>query len=157
MKNRISLAATFVFAGLTLSQISAQQSNVRLAKANTISYSKHTDLPNFIDLSGQTIKEENFVNWAVYSLNLPTTSTFKPYSVEKDELGFTHTRHQQFINDVPVEGTMIITHSKNNELKSVNGDYYQNFNANLAPSINEERRTVFFKGRAAPIFIRKQN
>ena len=143
MKNRISLAATFVFAGLTLSQISAQQSNVRLAKANTISYSKHTDLPNFIDLSGQTIKEENFVNWAVYSLNLPTTSTFKPYSVEKDELGFTHTRHQQFINDVPVEGTMIITHSKNNELKSVNGDYYQNFNANLAPSINEESALKF--------------
>jgi len=138
MNKKITLVILFVFASALIAQIVAQNNQVRLANANAVTYSKYTNLPNFIKLGSQELKEENFVNWAVYALNVPNTSTFKSYSVEKDELGYTHTRHQQYINGIPVEGSMVITHSMGALIKMINGDYYQNFNSNLSASLTEQ-------------------
>ncbi len=138
MSKKTTLVTLLAFASVLISQTFAQQNSVRLANANAVAYSKFTNLPNFIKITGQELKEENFVNWAVYALNVPNTSTFKPYSVEKDELGYTHTRHQQYINDIPVEGSMLITHSVGSQIKMLNGDYFQNFNSNLSASLTEQ-------------------
>lgn len=63
----------------------------------------------------------------------------KPYNVENDNLGFTHTRYKQYVNDIPVQGTMVITHEKNGVIVSVNGDYFVNFQSTYArgASLNE--------------------
>ena len=135
MRSKISLIA---IAGLVITQSFAQQNNVRLADAKAIAYHKTTNLPKFIKLDKQVVKQENFVNWAVYALNVPSNSTFKSYDVTKDELGYTHTRHKQYINDIPVEGSMLISHSKDAQITMVNGDYYQNFNSNLTASLTEQ-------------------
>jgi Zn-dependent metalloprotease len=120
-------------------QLDAQQNNIRSANATILSYSKITNLPNFVNLKEQSVKEENFAGWAAYSLNIPNTSTFKPYTVEQDKLGYTHTRYKQYINDIPVESSMLITHSINGEIKTFNGDYYRNFSADLSASLNEDK------------------
>jgi len=142
MSKKTTIIAWITFAAFTslgLSQAFAQGEEVRLAGAQVIGKSAYTSLPNFIKLnSQQQFKDENFVNWAVYALNVPNSSTFKPYSVEKDKLGYTHTRHKQYINGIPVEGTMVISHSKEGHVTMVNGDYYQNFSANLSASLTEQ-------------------
>src|ERR1700752_3735871 len=143
MRSKITFFSALACLALNAPQMMAQQNNLRLAKANVIGYSKITNLPNFINVEGQQLKEENFINWAVYSLNVPGTSTFKPYSVEKDELGYTHTRHKQYINNIPVEGSMLISHSLGAEVKTVNGDYYQNFSANTSASLSEANALQF--------------
>jgi Zn-dependent metalloprotease len=143
MRSKITFFSALACLALNAPEMVAQQSNVRLAKANVVAYSKITNLPNFINLEGQQLKEENFVNWAVYSLNVPSTSTFKPYSVEKDGLGYTHTRHKQYINNIPIEGSMLISHSLGAEVKTVNGDYYQNFSANTSASLSEANALQF--------------
>ncbi|MEO8762456.1 MAG: M4 family metallopeptidase [Bacteroidia bacterium] len=138
--NNTSILKSLALAGVLAigsQQINAQE-QVRLAGAKVVSYQRDTKLPNFIRFSDeQNITSENFVDWAIYAFNLPSTSTLKPYSVEKDELGFTHTRYKEYANGFPVEGSMVITHSKNGKIKTVNGDYYQTLNSSYSASLSE--------------------
>ena len=140
MKNNIHLLlglASACFSGLGL-QTSFAQEPTRLTGTKVVSYQLETNLPNFIRFNEeQTITQEKFVDWAVYALNLPSTSTLKAYSVEKDELGYTHTRYQQYANGFPIEGTQLITHNLNGRLRSVNGEYVQNMNASFSASLSE--------------------
>ncbi|MEH7526735.1 PepSY domain-containing protein, partial [Bacillus sp. JJ1503] len=51
----------------------------------------------------------------------------KVKGVQKDELGMTHVRFQQSVNEVNIEGSELIVHfNENNEVVSVNGRIYQN-------------------------------
>lgn len=105
----------------------AQQSN-RLAGTIVLSENQETHLPGFIEFQkGNQINQSEFANWSGTALNLPIHSTLQAYSVEKDELGFTHTRYRQYVNGVPVQGTMVITHAKDGVVEAVNGDYFVNF------------------------------
>ena len=135
----IAWAAIAAFAGFGLSQSFAQGNEVRLSGSQVVDKSGITNLPCFIKLNPQQeLKQENFVNWALYAFNVPSNSTFKPYKVDKDKLGYTHTRHQQYINGIPVEGTQVISHEKDGKITMVNGDYYQNFSSNLTASLSEQ-------------------
>lgn len=114
----------FLFAGTSLF---AQQSN-RLAGTTVLAENQETHLPGFIEFNkGSQIKQSDFANWSGTALNLPIHASFQAYSVETDDLGFTHTRYRQYVNGVPVHGTMVITHAKNGVIESVNGDYFTNF------------------------------
>ncbi len=138
--NNTTILKSLAVAGILsigIQQLSAQE-QVRLAGAKAISYQRDTKLPNFVRFSqDENITAENFVDWAMYSFNLPSTATLKPYSVEKDELGFTHTRYKEYVNGFLVEGSMVITHSKDGKLKTVNGDYYQAMNSSYSASLSE--------------------
>lgn len=103
----------------------AQQTQ-RLAGTQVLAENKETHLPGFIQFNpGNEIRPEQFATWAGTALNLPISSTLKAYNTEKDPQGFIHTRYKQYVNDVPVEGTMVITHAVNGTIESVNGDYYK--------------------------------
>jgi len=117
------------------------QGGSRLGNAQIIAKSDITGLPNFVKIKG-SLAPENFVNWAVYSFGLPANSTFKAYSVTHDGLGFTHTLHKQYVNDIPVEGSMLISHSKNGNVLMANGDYYCAF-AQTAASLSEGEALAF--------------
>jgi Zn-dependent metalloprotease len=51
-------------------------------------------------------------------------AVFKPLSVKKDDLGFTHFRMRQYMGDVPVYGGEIILHAKEDVFDFLNGKYY---------------------------------
>ncbi|HET6226795.1 MAG TPA: M4 family metallopeptidase [Bacteroidia bacterium] len=123
----VSVGICALLFGTTL--LKAQQTN-RLAGTNLLAINEQTQLPAFIDFqAGKEIHQSEFNSWAGTALNLPINSTFKAYSIEQDKLGFIHTRYKQYVNDVPVQGTMVITHEKNGVIESVNGDYFINFQA----------------------------
>jgi len=128
------------------------QNGQRLGGATVVDHSSVTNLPNFIKLDPQQqMRQENFVDWAVYAFNIPANSTFKPYKVESDELGYTHTRHQQYYNGYPVEASQVISHLRDGKITMVNGDYYENFSANTSASLTEENalKSVLKKVNAA--------
>jgi Zn-dependent metalloprotease len=135
----IALATFAAITGFGLSQAFAQGNELRLAGAFVADKSAYTNLPNFIKFGiGQEVKPENLVNWAVYAFNVQNNSTFKPYETFNDELGYTHTRYRQYVDNYPVEGSQIISHAKDGVVKMVNGDYYQNFSSNMTAWITEQ-------------------
>ncbi len=114
--------------------LSAQQSQ-RLAGTQVLAENQETHLPGFIQFNpGNEIRPEQFSSWVGTALNLPISSTLQPYNTETDPQGFTHTRYKQYVNGVPVEGTMIITHAVNGTIESVNGDYFTDFQTGYSKS-----------------------
>ncbi len=136
MGNTTKTIATLALA--TLAGLAIAQDGQRLAGATVVDNSGVTNLPNFIKLDdAKQIRQENFVDWALYSFNIPANSTFKPYQVKTDELGYTHTRHQQYYNGYPVEASQVISHMRDGKVTMVNGDYYVNFSSNTSASLTE--------------------
>ncbi|MGZ4058435.1 MAG: M4 family metallopeptidase, partial [Bacteroidia bacterium] len=142
MNPTITKITGFAFASLVCfgtSSMFAQQTKLNLGAATVVSTSTNTNLPNFIKLSpGQIVTNNDFPSWAIDALGLSNTVTFKPYDVQNDNLGETHTRYKEYINNIPVDGSMLITHSKGGRIEMVNGDYFANFNAPASPAISEE-------------------
>lgn len=109
------------------------QDGGRLGGATVVSNSGLTNLPYFIRMNAaQQIRQDGFADWAVYALNIPSASTFQAYKTEHDELGYTHTRYQQYMNGYPVEATTIIAHAIGGTVTMVNGDYFQQFSPSAA-------------------------
>ena len=71
-------------------------------------------------------------------LSLPKTHGFKEVKKVEDLHNTKHIRHQQIYNGIPVEGRVFITHYKNGNLKSANGNYEQNIEANTRPSLSKK-------------------
>lgn len=60
---------------------------------------------------------------------------FAVLSTEKDDLGMTHVRMRQQVNNIPVYGTEVIIHGKNLNFDFLNGTYYPTIeNVNTIPS-----------------------
>lgn len=119
--------------------VSAQNGNFNLNDVSIVSYNSYTKLPQTIKFkSSNPIAEGEFKQWFAKAFNLPSSISFESYETFKDEIGFSHTRYKQYINHVPVEGSMIITHSKDNVLSSVNGDYYLDVKQSPGASLNEK-------------------
>lgn len=128
MGNTTKTMAAIVCAALAFGTMA--QDGGRLAGATVVSRSGLTNLPYFIKLNpSQQMRQDAFTDWAVYSFDVPSTSTFKAYKTENDELGYTHTRYQQYVNGYPVEGTQVIAHALGGKVTMVNGDYFQQFSA----------------------------
>jgi bacillolysin len=133
---KISALALTCLAG---SGLYAQNLKTRIEHAAIAGYSEETKLPNFIRFNpGQEIDETQIPFWAGASLNISKSLQLVAYKTETDELGMTHTRYREYFNNIPVEGTMVITHSKNGRVISVNGDYIQQAEALTAPVLSEK-------------------
>jgi len=133
---------TFSFLAIFASGHLFAQDGSRLGNAQIVAKSDITGLPNFVKIK-TSLAPENFVSWAVYSFGLPANSTFKAYESTNDDMGFTHTRHKQYVNDIPVEGSMLISHSKNGKVLMANGDYYTAFSAQSIPSLTEAEALTY--------------
>ena len=135
MKKSITFFASLIF----LSLGSQAQDGTRLSGTQIMDHNAYTNLPNFIKMEeGKGIEPGNFVQWAVFSLGLPASSTLKPYNTFSDELGYIHTRYRQYEKGYPVEGSMVISHERNGVIKMMNGDYYQNFSSTASPALDEK-------------------
>lgn len=73
------------------------------------------------DLESQRITDENVVNMFNQWFNINNQSTFKKTRDYTDDLGIRHQNFKQFYNGLPVDGYLIIVHSKNGTVRSVNG------------------------------------
>lgn len=67
----------------------------------------------------------NFQDWQAVSRKISGNSlntTWKVFTTIKDELGQIHYRAQQYYKGVPLENGMIVVHTLNNQILSINGE-----------------------------------
>src|ERR1051326_5062213 len=114
-----------LFLATTLCCISfSADAQSRLSDAAITNYSKLTGLPDFFRFYPcHKLTAEQLNDWARYSLDLDGAVSFKAYSTEPDQLGFVHVRFRQYLNEYPIENSMLIAHVKNGNIVSLNGDY----------------------------------
>lgn len=97
---------------------------------STVAYSQKSEkyigdqaFQKTINLSGFHTSEKAIKEFSkLYSLN--DLNSFIPKKATSDEAGFTHQRFQQYFNGVKVEFGTLITHMKDGNVISVNGELY---------------------------------
>lgn len=90
------------------------------------------------NLEKQKLNKENTVKNFNSFFNINEYHSFQQISERTDELGFTHTNYQQFYKGFPVENFMIMLHSKNGLVTSVNGRIAEFENTTVQISISEQ-------------------
>jgi Zn-dependent metalloprotease/chitodextrinase len=74
-------------------------------------------------------------------LNSSKSDEFKTIRSEKDQIGFTHERFQQYYKGIKVENGTYIVHSRNNVIESLNGEYKLIKDISVSPSLTIDEAT----------------
>lgn len=103
-----------------------------------------TDLPLSVTFE-QTkhLSENQFSNWLKQDFLQNENVSIVPFKTEFDPLGYTHTKYYQYYKGYKMDGVVIITHHKNNEVISFNGDYFKNINIENTVSLSEQKALEF--------------
>lgn len=96
-----------------------------------------------VNLENDGLKKRDAVSQIPNWLNLSKNSSLQQISERTDELGFTHTNLQQYIKGYPVEESLIMLHSKNEILNSINGRVidFENIDTEIVVS-DEEAKSI---------------
>lgn len=82
------------------------------------------DTPTFVQFRDDSKKDEANAKQAIKNyLKASINNDFKPEKSEKDALGFTHTKHQQYFKGLKVEFGTYVTHARNGFIETMSGDY----------------------------------
>jgi len=82
------------------------------------------DTPTFVQFKDDSKKNEADSRQALKSyLKAGLNTDFRPEKTEKDALGFTHTKHQQYFKGIRVEFGTYITHAREGLIESMSGDF----------------------------------
>nr|MBP6731635.1 peptidase M4 family protein [Chitinophagales bacterium] len=98
---------------------------------------KYSSIPQYITLDKNTVVAiEELPGFMARNYKLPAGNGFKLLNKETDQLGITHYRYQQTVNNIPVEGTMYIAHVSNGAIQSLSGDLMDALQAVTSPAID---------------------
>ena len=118
----------------------SQQKEIKLEGAIINSKSTITNLPQQVSFyESKHLKDTQFSTWLLKELINTPECTLKLEKEERDELGFKHDRYIQYFKSYPIEGTLIIAHGKNSEIRNFNGDYYRDISPANSISLNEKK------------------
>jgi len=82
------------------------------------------DTPTFVQFKDDSKNNEADSRQALKSyLKAGLNTDFRPEKTEKDALGFTHTKHQQYFKGIRVEFGTYITHAREGLIESMSGDF----------------------------------
>ncbi|WP_420571441.1 M4 family metallopeptidase [Kordia sp.] len=112
-----------IFCSLFVLQISAQEA---------ISVNKRVKFTK--EISPEKAKGE-----FLQKFNLDDNNTFQTTIVNQDRSGMKHERMQQYYNGIKVEFGTLVIHSKNNAVKSINGEVYNGLGVNLSPALSPQQ------------------
>ena len=75
----------------------------------------------FVDLSSQSIAVSHIFNSLSTYVDIAEGSTFTLFRDTTDELGIRHQSYQQYFHEFKVQSHMVLVHSKNGLVRSING------------------------------------
>jgi Zn-dependent metalloprotease/subtilisin-like proprotein convertase family protein len=105
--------------------------------ADEIYLNPNSNVPAYIHFSGnEQPRVEGFEQWLNLTFNLSVDYKLRFINSHKDEIGMEHFRYAQTYKGIPVNGSMLIVHSKNGMVESFNGDISSEILAASNPSIN---------------------
>ena len=91
----------------------------------------------YINLKKEKQSKKSISNNFNNLFELNAQHTFQQISEKTDKLGFTHTNFQQFHKGYPIDGNLIMMHSKNGIVNSINGNLFKFENIEIQISISE--------------------
>ncbi len=92
-----------------------------------------------VNLEKDRLTKENAVSQMPSWFGLSQNHTFQQVSERTDELGITHNNFQQYFKGFLVEGNLVMLHSKNGKLTSINGQVAQFENIETVQTVNNEQ------------------
>lgn len=127
----------FCFVSYSFSQIN-KNNQYKNAKQTWID--KETSNLKFIRFQNpENVNEQNHSDWLRNLLSLPNQVSFKLKNKSKDQLGQTHYRYNQFINNYKVDGAQYLIHKEGNNIVSANGEYHNTSNITSQINIDKTR------------------
>ncbi|MBX7241482.1 MAG: M4 family metallopeptidase [Bacteroidia bacterium] len=106
--------------------------------AEMVRYEPYTSVPTFVRLnSGQHVSLETFPAFAKKMFHLNGDYGWQIKQSTKDDLGFFHQRLTQTFKGYPIEGATYLVHSQGGEIKSMNGDVFNDMNVSVSRVITE--------------------
>ena len=122
----------------------AQQNIVNLQGAKIDFNSSLTNLPLQISFDdSKHLMESQFVAWMKKELIKNDDASLIQTKTDFDQQGFKHNRYQQYYKGYKIDGSMIIAHIKNYELKSMNGEWFNNITPVNSIALNEQQALSF--------------
>ncbi|MBP8033388.1 MAG: M4 family metallopeptidase [Bacteroidia bacterium] len=122
----------------------AQQNTIKLEGATIDFNSKLTNLPLQVSFDeSKHLSENQFIDWMKKDLIQDGEVSFVSIKKNNDQLGLSHNRFQQYYKGYKIEGAIILAHSKSNEVKSFNGDWFKEIKLSNSISISEQQALQF--------------
>jgi Zn-dependent metalloprotease len=142
------------FALLTLFSANAQQdvhiefhgygASQLVKNAAMVRWNSTFSLPNYVEFRPENrppVSDSKNILLANFK-NIPNIG-FVACKSEIDQLGWAHKRYQQTLSNIPIEGSMIIVHSVNDEIISYNGEMYSGVSvSSITPKVSEKQALV---------------
>jgi Zn-dependent metalloprotease len=117
----LALLLCVAYTGFTQIYFSGEASK-KITGAENIAYEKGYDLPVYLKMrSGYEINFSDWQPWISKVMKLNPEMGFAFSNVQKDQSGDMHYRYIQTYDNVPVQGTTLIVHSRNGKIYSFNG------------------------------------
>ncbi|MFH0866223.1 MAG: M4 family metallopeptidase [Bacteroidota bacterium] len=116
----------------------SNEASKKITGAACIAYEKGNDLPAYIKLRQDY--EVNFSDWQQWIskvLKLNPEMGFVLSSVQKDQIGDLHYRYIQTYDNVQIQGTTLIVHTKNGKAYSFNGNLFPSVEISGNPGLTE--------------------
>ncbi|MFL5764888.1 MAG: M4 family metallopeptidase [Bacteroidia bacterium] len=160
MKKKIpTMAGVAIAIAACLSSLTADaQQNFQIPNVQILGYSGNTSLPNFFKFNDDAnLSESDFPAWITSAFHLPLQVSFRSYDSQKDQQGMTHTRYREYVNNIPVDGSMVIVHSKDGRMMMINGDYFLNVNTSFSATVSEAGALTSALGKVNAVKYKWEN
>ncbi len=108
--------------------------------------------PKVISLEGKRISLNQAEDVLKSLYQAPDEVRFVEIKTFTDQLGFVHKKYQVHYKGIPISFAHIYVHARNNEIVSINGDYFSAENVNTTPSLSKE---LAFQKAVAHVGARK--
>jgi len=93
---------------------------------------KYSSIPTYMEFGVSNMPQREELNSLFKNYWKSPDFGFRQIGMEKDQLGFMHYRYQQTFQGIPIEFAVLITHTKNNRIQSLNGEILS-----IPPALNE--------------------
>ena len=117
-----------------------RNADLHIRNADMVRFEDYTHIPTFVRFSEKSNwQKSDFAYFSRTVLKLSKDHDFSLINEQTDKLGMLHERFKQTYQNIPVEGSMLLLHSKNGKLISFNGDVFDNIFVNTTPQLTAEQ------------------
>lgn len=145
MKHLLLLSLTvFLWTGLFAQEYYGREADKLISDAANVRIDKDSKLPTYIEFrQGKEIEFSILDTWLKRIYKLPENCAFVEIDRQTDQIGFTHIRYRQTVNNVEVRDAMLMAHVKNNKVYSINGVIIPDAASATSKSLTEAQALQF--------------
>lgn len=116
------IAAFLVFGSVNAQILTSEQAKSINNNLSEVRFDQRTDAPLYMEFtSGSNITAADGINGLSSILRMKSGDSWQLIRNDKDNLGFTHSRYQQYYQNIKVITGEYILHEKGNRLVAANG------------------------------------